>query len=135
MSSTMSSEASEAQTTISSDESHAAKTRVIRKRRRTSSSKSPTNQNSFGFRAFLLTIVLLLILGSFLGVNPQQIMTDLNKGLHLSDLWKNFRWETGLLIVIAIIMIIMMIPNAEDRILRFLGLRKKHDRSHRDTIS
>ena len=99
--------------------------RVRRRRRRR---RSPMERNAFRFRAVLLVIVLGLILltlmGDNLGRGAHRFFESLRASALLRSLVHNFRWETMILMVVAVGLILLMIPDAEDKILRFLRLRK-----------
>ena len=103
----------------------AERVRVRRRRRRTTIAE----RNAFRFRAALLIIVLCLIIATLMGDRFGRGAHQLLESLRSSSLFRvlraNIRWETVILSVIAAALLVMMIPGAEDRLLRFLRLRKK----------
>lgn len=105
-------------------QSESEKTRGRRRRRRT-----PAERNAFRFRAALLGIVLVVLLITLIGDNFGRGLHHFLDNFRSSSLsrflHKNIRWETILLAVVAFGLLVLMIPDAEDKILRAIGLRKK----------
>jgi uncharacterized BrkB/YihY/UPF0761 family membrane protein len=122
---TMSAEATDAAaTTLTDTHNESERTRSRRRRRRT-----PAERNAFRFRAALLGIVLLVLLITLIGDNFGRGLHHLLDNFRSSSLSRflqhNIRWETVILAIVAVGLLILMVPDAEDKILRAIGLRKK----------